>query len=344
MIRMKRYKTIFYSFHTLYRLSTTSGTMKDFSLGICRIFKNAFKADRVVLICRNLDTNGFMKIKIKNNKQIIKKGGLSILTRREKIILNQEKGIDFPHRLIFPFSFIDTLGVIYLRRESKHADFNDVDKKWFIALSEETAMSLKIFNLYREERKMLLNYIKVLTKYLESYTPVHSKSIRRLARAVGKKMKLSELEIRSLEYASLLHDAGEIQMPHKILKEERKLTVEEYKVIMRHPRKGVELIKDVDILRPVIPIVLHHHERYDGKGYPYRLKKDQIPLGSRILTVIDSFDAMFFGRPYKKKMSLIEVEEEIARQSGRQFDPKIVDVFLNVLKQKGMRKYLQSFQ
>jgi HD-GYP domain-containing protein (c-di-GMP phosphodiesterase class II) len=156
-------------------------------------------------------------------------------------------------------------------------------------------------------------------------------------------MKLSEAEVKSIEYASLLHDAGKIQLPSGILKKETPLTDEEYKMIMKHPRKGVEMIKDLEILRPAIPIILHHHERFDGQGYPSRLKKEEIPVGSRILSVLDAFDAMYFGRPYRKRRQLKEIEKELKQQMDKQFDPKIVEVFLRTIKRKGIRKYLRSF-
>jgi HD-GYP domain-containing protein (c-di-GMP phosphodiesterase class II) len=89
-----------------------------------------------------------------------------------------------------------------------------------------------------------------------------------------------------------------------------------------------------------MPIILYHHERYDGKGYPSGLKKDQIPLGSRILSVIDSFDAMYFGRPYRKGISIETVKEELRKQKGKQFDPKVVDVFLKILRRKNIKKVL----
>ncbi|UCD15596.1 MAG: HD domain-containing protein [Candidatus Omnitrophota bacterium] len=339
---MKKYKSIFYSIHTLYRLATTSSDVKHFIVGICRIYRSVFKVDKITMVFKNMESYGFMKFCCEKHRQCVKKGGVAILNKREKEILRQERGIFLPNRFIYPFSFIDTFGMVYIKRKSPA--FTDIEKQWFLSLSEEVSMGLKIFNLYREEKKILLNYIKILTRYLSQYTPVHTQSIIRLIRSVGKKLKLSELETKSLEYASLLHDVGEIQLPSVILKKEMPLTEEEFKVVMRHPRKGVELIKDLDILKPVVPIILHHHERYDGKGYPSRLKKEQIPLGSRILSVIDAFDAMFFGRPYKQRMDLESVENELKKQTGRQFDPKIVDAFLKILKRKNIRKYLQSFR
>lgn len=339
---MKRYKTIFYSFHTLFRLITTSTDMSNFIIGASRIYKNVFCADKVMIVCRNLDSKGLIKISLEEDKQFVKKGGLSILARYERDILAQEKSVLLSKRMVYPFCFSSTLGMVYLRRNPGKEVFNEMEKKWFLSFSEEVTMSLKIFNLYREQKKMLIGYMEVLTKYLEQYNTVHTQIIIRLIRAVGKKMNLSELETKSLEYASLLHDAGEIQVPSKILRKEKPLTEEEFKIIMKHPRKGVKLIKDLDILRPVVPIILHHHERFDGRGYPSKLKNKQIPLGARVLSIIDSFDAMFFGRPYKKRMPLEIIETELKKQKANQFDPKIVDIFLKILKRKDIRKYLHS--
>jgi len=102
-------------------------------------------------------------------------------------------------------------------------------------------------------------------------------------------MHLSEIETKALVNASLLHDAGKMQVPSNLLEKQKPLTNEEFKVMAKHPRKGVELLKNLEILKPAIPIILHHHERYDGQGYPSKLKKDKIPLGSRILSILDSF-------------------------------------------------------
>lgn len=341
---MKKCKDIFSASHTIYRFLIASNDVKNFMVGVCRTYKSIFDADKVMMICKNVNSYSFIKLSLRDKKQQIKKGGISILNSREKNILNQEREIILNNRLVYPFIFVDTLGAIYVERKSAgNREFNELEKKWFLYLCQEVSISLKIFNLYREEKRIMINYIKSLTQLLEQHIPtsyLHIKSIFRLIRAVGKKAGLCEAEIKSLEYASLLHDAGKIELPSRILKKQKPLTDKEFKIIMKHPRKGVRLIKDVEILKPVIPIILHHHERYDGKGYPYKLKKEQIPLGSRILSVIDAFDAMYFGRPYKKKKYLKGVEKEIKKQAGRQFDPKIVDIFLKVVERKDIKKYL----
>ena len=155
---------------------------------------------------------------------------------------------------------------------------------------------------------------------------------------------MSEAEIKSLRHAALLHDAGKIKLPSHLLKKQKPLTEEEYKLIEKHPQKGVELFRNLEILKPAIPIILHHHERFDGQGYPSKLKKDKIPLGSRILSILDTFDAMYFGRPYKDRDDLEKIEDEFRKQKGKQFDPKIVDTFLRILKRKSIRKHLQAFR
>ncbi len=343
---MKKYKAIFSSFHTLYRLTTSISDPRSFVTGTSRLYRNIFKAEKVIFICRIFNQVGFIRASISNKKQIIKRGGISILTRREREIMEQATEFISDSRMIYPFVFLNTLGAVYIKRAAKSDPFDELEKRWFVALSEQISIYLKIFSLYNEQKKILIGYIKSITSLLDKYIPtsyLHTKSVFKLIRELGKEMKLTSSEIKSLEYASMLHDAGKLQIPTHLLKKQRPLTKEEYDIIRTHPRQGAALIKELSLLKPVAPIILHHHERYDGTGYPSRLKKEEIPLGSRILAIIDAFDAMFFGRPYKKRMKLEEVEKELKLQRGRQFDPKITDAFLKILRRKSIRNYLNSF-
>lgn len=268
-----------------------------------------------------------------------------MLTHIEKEILKQEKEILFSNRLIYPFIFNTTLGAIYVKRDWRAKNFDETEKRWFLSLCEEVSIGLKFFDIYQEQQKIILNYIKSLSKFLNQYVPtsyLHTKPMFQLIKTIGKAMKLSETETQSLVHAALLHDAGKIQVPSELLKQQRPLTAEEFKLIAKHPRKGVEFFKNLEILKPAIPIILHHHERYDGEGYPSKLKKEEIQLASRILAVLDSFDAMYFGRPYRAKRSLKEIEEEFKSQKGKQFDTKVVDAFLRILKRKNIQHYLKS--
>jgi len=341
----KKYREIFSSFHTAYRLITTSDNIRNFTVGICRVYKNSFKAVRVVMVCKNVESHSFMKVCLENKKQYVKKGGASILTKREKDILNQEREMLLNNRLIYPFIFVNNLGAIYVKRRQKIGEFSDLEKRWFLSLSEEVTTHLKIYNLMKEGQKLMINYLNSLSNILDRYVPtsyLHTKSTLRLIKALSHALKLSDTEVKSLEYASLLHDAGKIQVPSKILKKRKPLTEDEFKLIMKHPRKGVDLIKNLEVLKPVLPIILHHHERYDGTGYPSKLKKDKIPFGSRILAILDAFDAMYFGRPYKKRRSLEDIEQEFRSEMNKQFDPKIVTIFLKILKRKDIKKFLKS--
>jgi len=342
---MKKYSAIFSSFHTLYRLATSLTDPKNFLSGVARLYKNILKVDKVLLVCKIFNGYGFIKIQLSGKKQVVKKGGISILSKRERDILKQNRELIMDNRMAYPFIFVNTLGVIYVKRKQKNDVFDDLEKKWFVAISEQVSVYLNVFNLYQEQKNILLGYIKSMGKVFDQHVPtsyIHTKSAFKLIKHMGKEMKLTETEIKLLEHASLLHDAGKLEIPTKLLKKESSLTSDEYKLIMKHPHKGAELIKDLKSLKAVVPIILHHHERWDGTGYPSKLSKEDIPLSSRILSVIDAFDAMFFGRPYKKRMSLENVEVELKKHAGKQFDPKVITVFLKILKKKSIRKSLQS--
>jgi HD-GYP domain-containing protein (c-di-GMP phosphodiesterase class II) len=137
----------------------------------------------------------------------------------------------------------------------------------------------------------------------------------------------------------MLHDTGKVDIPLEILTKTTKLTPKEYKIIKTHPLKGAQILRPLQILKPVIPIIMHHHERYNGTGYPSKLKKGQIPQGARIMAVADAFEAMVYGRPYRERMSVDIAVREIKKKSGTQFDPKVVEAFLKVAKKIG-KKYL----
>ena len=125
-----------------------------------------------------------------------------------------------------------------------------------------------------------------------------------------------------------------------ILAKTSQLTPDEFKIIRNQPARSAELIRPVEFLRPVLPIILYHHENYDGSGYPSGLKREQIPIGARIMAVVDAFEAMTVERPYKRRLSVNEAIEEVKRNSATQFDPKVVNAFVGLSKQKKYRKFL----
>lgn len=161
----------------------------------------------------------------------------------------------------------------------------------------------------------------------------HSDEVAVIAQAIGVRLKLSQRENRLLHIAGHLHDIGKIGIPDCILKKEGPLTDVEYAEIQKHPELGAEIVAPVmgavgngEIVR----VILHHHERFDGKGYPYGLIGHSIPLGSRIIAVADSLSAMLQDRPYRKALSYEQAVEEIARNANTQFDPDIVQPFIEI--------------
>ncbi len=162
----------------------------------------------------------------------------------------------------------------------------------------------------------------------DSYTRSHSMNVAAYADAVARRMDLSAPNRRTLQAASLLHDIGKIGIPDRILNKPGKLTDEEYAVMRRHPQMGVDILKPFAGLRDHRRIILHHHERYDGRGYPNGCRGEDIPLGSRILAAVDAVDTMLSRRTYKEPMHSSEVRKELASQAGIQFDPAVVSVTL----------------
>jgi HD-GYP domain-containing protein (c-di-GMP phosphodiesterase class II) len=163
------------------------------------------------------------------------------------------------------------------------------------------------------------------------YTGGHGDRLVDFAISIAERLGVSPEEKVWLKYAAALHDIGKIGVKETILTKPGKLTSEEYEEMKTHPAKGAEILKEVKFLAPVVPIVYHHQERYDGKGYPAGLSGNEIPIGSRIVAVLDAFDAMTTNRPYRKGLSTEVAINELRRYLGVQFDPQVVEAFLQVI-------------
>ena len=195
----------------------------------------------------------------------------------------------------------------------------------------------KLLKMETRVNQNLLESIYALAKAMEAkdyYTGEHSENMVSIATALGKELKLAKEEIEILEHAAMLHDLGKIGIPDKILQKKGKLTKAEYEIIKKHPKIGAEIIRSIHFLRNVAPIVLYHHERYDGLGYSSGLKGDDIPLGARIIAVTDVYQALTSDRPYRKAYSKSDALKIIKESSGAQLDPDIVKVFLKTIKEK----------
>lgn len=181
--------------------------------------------------------------------------------------------------------------------------------------------------------KSYKNTIKAISGAVDArdpYTAGHSSRVTKISIAIGRELSLSNEELIVLEYATLFHDIGKIGISDTILNKPEKLTQDEYDLMKKHPIIGIRILKGIEFLEESLPIIRHHHERVDGKGYPDGLQNSDIPLGARILAIADSYDAMTTDRPYRKGVSKKDAINEIIKNKGSQFDSELVDAFLKI--------------
>ena len=181
------------------------------------------------------------------------------------------------------------------------------------------------------EIHVMVDSVTLLLGLYDKYTAEHSIRVAALAEKISRLFERSELDHRRVHIAAHLHDIGKLSVPPDVLNKPSKLSNEEFELIKRHPVLGHEVISRIAHLSSISRIILHHHERYDGTGYPYGLKGKDIPLDSRIITLADSFDAMVTSRPYRKAITISKAVNELLSCSGTQFDPQLVDKFLDMM-------------
>ena len=235
----------------------------------------------------------------------------------------------------------------YLVKPFDSSSVKEIVRKGVKRRTETRATKLKLDELkilndsLREEiekayKNIQLQYTETINSLVaaidakDSYTKGHQERVARLALALGRALNLPEKELALLRQAAILHDIGKIGLSEHILNKKAPLTLEELNSTKQHPLIGAKIISPVRSLHEVLPIILHHHENYDGTGYPYGIKGQNIPNCARISAVADAIDAMLSERPYAPAKSLAQVKEELCRYRGSQFDPEIVDVVLRV--------------
>lgn len=176
-----------------------------------------------------------------------------------------------------------------------------------------------------------IEILRLTVEAKDTYTRGHSDRVSEYSELIGKHLGLSDNDLKTLKIGGLFHDIGKIGIPDSILLKTDKLSDDEYSEIKNHPSIGAHILSNATVFQDIIPIVKHHHERFDGRGYPSKLKGNEIPYLARITAVADAFDAMTSKRSYRDSLDLNTVRSEIANNSGTQFDPDIAKAFLDIL-------------
>ena len=242
--------------------------------------------------------------------------------------------------LAMPLSFNgQVMGAVHLygkhaAEASSGARFTPADLRLVAIMAQQTMIGLENASLYEGMRGIFMSATLALANAVDAkdpYTRGHSERVLGYSELLARALDLPIQDVESVKMAAVLHDIGKIAIPDKILHKPGRLTVEEYSVVRAHPARGEAILAPLEELRPLRPGIRHHHERFDGKGYPDQLIGRNIPLHARIICVADSFDAMTSKRYYRNAKSLEEALEEIARCSGAQFDPELAEYFIQAL-------------
>ncbi|MFA5480056.1 MAG: TIGR00282 family metallophosphoesterase [Candidatus Muiribacteriota bacterium] len=267
-------------------------------------------------------------------------------SKDDRFFSQADKKTDYQTKSIIAVPMIvknKVIGVLEVLNKKGEIPFNEGDLSLLEGIARQAAAAIDNAKLYERIKMLYKATVEVLANAMDSkdaYTHGHSRRVAEYSVAIAEEMKMSESFLQDLEIAALLHDIGKIGIRDAILCKPGRLTDDEFKVIQSHPVISAKILEPVDFLRDLIPMIRHHHERYDGNGYPAKLKGDDIPVGSRIIAVADTFDAMTSDRAYRKGLPWQVAIEELKNNRGTQFDFESVDAFLRAFE----KKYKDNFE
>lgn len=225
------------------------------------------------------------------------------------------------------------VGAVYLDSVRSQTRFSERDMELLAAIAKMVGIAVERMQLVHDMKALFFNSIRALVAAIEAkdaYTRGHSERVSSLAKLLAQELGLPDVEVDLIEIAGILHDVGKIGVPEEILKKTGKLTTDEYAVMKRHPTVSESILRNFKNTEVILAGIRHHHERFDGTGYPDALAGEAIPFHARILAVADAYDAMVTRRPYKPNMTQEQALAEIRRCTGTQFDPKVVESFFRL--------------
>jgi putative nucleotidyltransferase with HDIG domain len=230
------------------------------------------------------------------------------------------------------------IGVLNVSKAESVEAFSRENLKIVASFAGQLAVAIENARLYVDLENTFLGTIGALAAAVDAkdpYTYGHSNEVTEHTLAIAEELHVSEAETETLRIAALLHDIGKIGIDSSILNKPGKLTAEEFEAIRSHPDIAANILGSLEFLRDVVPLVHHHHEYWDGSGYPTGLSGESIPRGARIISVADAYNAMTSDRPYRAALSREEAVLELHSNAGSQFDPEIVTAFVRVLVSTG---------
>ncbi len=277
----------------------------------------------------------------------IKPGGVShwvIVNNEPLLIQNVETAREFNKTSLLGFdrqSVIcaplmikdEIVGTITMSNKTDDTPFTGDDLDLLATIAAQASVAINNSHLYEEQQKTYLNTVHALVSAIEAsdtYTRGHSERVTRYSMALGRHLGLDSAAMNRLEQAAILHDIGKIGIDIYLLHKVEKLSDADFEKLREHPEIGDRILEPISFLKDIRQIILQHHERYDGKGYPNQLEKDEILLEAKILAVADTYDAMTSTRPYRAALSHEETIQEIRDHSGTQFDPVVASHFIEM--------------
>jgi response regulator RpfG family c-di-GMP phosphodiesterase len=259
-----------------------------------------------------------------------------VIEQKEAVLINSNDHPEVAPSLICAPLMIrkNILGILSIRKKKNREVFSKKDLHHILSLTKRASLNLENKILYESIYFNIMDTLKSLISSIQArdqYTEEHSRRVTDEAVRLAISLNCSFKDQESLKIAGVLHDVGKIAVPDSILLKAGKLSEEEYMIIKNHPTIGENILKPILLLDKERRIIQCHHEQWDGKGYPIGLKGEDIPLLARILSVADSFDAMTNNRPYRPSMPKKEAIQELVASKNTQFDPDVVDAYINIL-------------
>jgi putative nucleotidyltransferase with HDIG domain len=301
------------------------------NIKLCHGFSPDFLGDSAERYSQNLS-----ELVFKDNKPLLITPGSKLPVELETMrqIESISSGICLPLTIRG-----NMIGLLFISRTSREHPFTPSEVELVSVLGGQAAAAIENARLYEKLEQSYLSMIVTLSGVVEArdlYTDKHMKDISEYSVEIAKKLGLSDNDAENIRKAALLHDLGKVTVPDNILMKAGKLSAEEMDIIKKHPVYGAKMIEPVEPIKDAREIIKHHHESYNGSGYPDGLKGNDIPLGARIIAVADAFGAMTTDRPYRKALTMDKAIKELRDYSGEQFDPNIVKIFISILHEKGI--------